>query len=101
MDLDVFVFYIENDNGNDNGYGNDNDNDNGNDNGNGKIIILKEDINLITLQKYLCKKLNNSYLFINYYDKYYENIIYHKYNNNIYGIIKQSINVFYIWKIKS
>jgi hypothetical protein len=87
MDLDIFVFYIEN------------DNDNGN--GNGKTIILKEDIDLIKLQKYLCKKLNNCFLFINYYDNYYENIIYQKYNNDIYGIIKQNNNIFYIWKIKS
>jgi hypothetical protein len=84
MDLNVFVFYIQNW-----------------DNDKGKIIILKEDINLIKLQKYLCKKLNNSFLFIKYYDKYYENIIYHKYDNDIFGIIKQKNNVFYIWKIKS
>lgn len=84
MELDIFVFYIQK-----------------NENENGKMIILKEDINLMKLQKYLCKRLKNSFLFINYYDNFYDNIIYHKYNNNIFGIIKQSNNIFYIWKIKS
>ena len=83
MELDVFVFYIQK-----------------NENENGKMIILKEDITLIKLQNYLCKRLKNSFLFINYYDKYYDNIIYHYYNNNIFGIIKKDINIFYIWKIK-
>ena len=83
MELDLFVFYIQNDNNK------------------GKVIILKEDIDLITLQKYICKRLKNCFLFINYYDNYYDNIIYQKYNNNIFGIIKQSNNIFYIWKINS
>ena len=65
-----------------------------------EIIKLDQDIDLLKLQMYLCKKLINSFLFINYYDKYYDNIIYHNYNNNIYGIIKKDINIFYIWKIK-
>jgi hypothetical protein len=65
-----------------------------------EIIKLDKDIDLINLQIYLCKKLINSFLFINYYDKYYDNIIYHYYNNNIYGIIKKDINIFYIWKIR-
>ena len=65
-----------------------------------EIIKLDQDIDLLKLQTYLCKKLINSFLFINYYDKYYDNIIYHNYNNNIYGIIKKDINIFYIWKIK-
>jgi hypothetical protein len=81
MELDLFVFYIQHDNNK------------------GKVIILKEDIDLITLQKYICKRLKNCFLFINYYDNYYDNIIYQKYNNNIFGIIKQSNNIFYIWKI--
>lgn len=83
MELDVFVFYIQK-----------------NENENGKMIILKEDITLIKLQNYLCKRLKNSFLFINYYDKYYDNIIYHYYNNNIFGIIKKDTKIFYIWKIK-
>ena len=83
MELDLFVFYIQNANNK------------------GKVIILKEDIDLITLQKYICKRLKNCFLFINYYDNYYDNIIYQKYNNNIFGIIKQSNNIFYIWKINS
>jgi hypothetical protein len=65
-----------------------------------EIIKLDQDIDLLKLQTYLCKKLINSFLFINYYDKYYDNIIYHNYNNNIYGIVKKDINIFYIWKIK-
>lgn len=65
-----------------------------------EIIKLDQDIDLLKLQMYLCKKLINSFLFINYYDKYYDNIIYHNYNNNIYGIVKKDINIFYIWKIK-
>ena len=65
-----------------------------------EIIKLDQDIDLLKLQMYLCKKLINSFLFINYYDKYYDNIIYHYYNNNIFGIIKKDINIFYIWKIK-
>jgi hypothetical protein len=65
-----------------------------------EIIKLEKDIDLMKLQTHLCKKLINSFLFINYYDKYYDNIIYHYYNNNIYGIIKKDINIFYIWKIK-
>ena len=64
-------------------------------------IPQQEDIDLIELQKYLCKMLNNSYIFINYYDKYYKNIIYQSDNNNIFGIIKKTRNIFYIWKIKS
>jgi hypothetical protein len=86
MNLDVFVHYIYDNNG-DNDY-------------NGKIIILKDDINLIKLQIYLCKMINNCYMFNNYYDKYYDNIIYQIYNNKIFGIIKQNNNIFYIWKIK-
>jgi hypothetical protein len=39
-------------------------------------------------------------MFNNYYDKYYDNIIYQIYNNKIFGIIKQNNNIFYIWKIK-
>jgi hypothetical protein len=65
-----------------------------------EIIKLDKDIDLINLQMYLCKKLINSFLFINYYDKYYDNIIYHYHNNNIYGIIKKDINIFHIWKIR-
>ena len=84
MELDIFVNYIKETNNN-----------------NGKIVKLKEDIDVIKLQKYLCKKIKNSFLFIDYYDNYYKNIIYHCYNNNIYGIIKKDYNMFYIWKIKS
>ena len=83
MELDIFVNFIKNNIKN------------------GKTIILQEDIDLIELQKYLCKMLNNSYIFINYYDKYYKNIIYQSDNNNIFGIIKKTRNIFYIWKIKS
>jgi hypothetical protein len=82
MNLDSFVNYIINNKNN------------------CEIIKLDQDIDLLKLQMYLCKKLINSFLFINYYDKYYDNIIYHNYNNNIYGIVKKDINLFYIWKIK-
>lgn len=82
MNLDSFVNYIINNKNN------------------CEIIKLDQDIDLLKLQMYLCKKLINSFLFINYYDKYYDNIIYHYYNNNIYGIVKKDINLFYIWKIK-
>ena len=83
MELDIFVNYIKEANNN------------------GKIIKLKDDIDVMKLQEYLCKKIKNSFLFIDYYDNYYNNIIYHYYNNNIYGIIKKDNNNFYIWKIKS
>jgi hypothetical protein len=86
MNLDIFVNYIINDN---------------NVNGNGKIIILDKDISLIKLQKYLCKGINNCFLFVdNKYDNYFDNIVFLLYNKNIYGIIKQKINTFYIWKVK-
>jgi hypothetical protein len=81
MDLDIFVNYIKSNKKQK------------------EAIKLEKDINLMDLQKYLCKKLINSFLFINYYDKYYDNIIYHYYNNNIFGIIKKDTNIFYIWKI--
>lgn len=82
MEIDIFVNYIKN---NKNKH---------------EIIKLEKDIDLMNLQIYLCKKLINSFLFINYYDKYYDNIIYHYYNNNIFGIIKKDTKIFYIWKIK-
>lgn len=83
MELDIFVHYISNNIKNN------------------KKIILNEDIDLMVLQQYLCKMLNNSYIYINYYDNYYNNIIYHCNNNNIFGIIKKNRNIFYIWRIKS
>jgi hypothetical protein len=85
MNLDIFVNYIIHDNNI------------------GKIIILDKDkdISLIKLQKYLCKVINNCFVFVdNKYDDYYDNIIYQLYNNNIFGIIKQKKNTFYIWKVK-
>ena len=83
MELDIFVNYIHNNNNN------------------GKIVKLTEDIDIMKLQQYLCKKIKNSFLFIDYYDNYYKNIIYHNYKNNIYGILKKDNNIFYIWKINS
>ena len=83
MNLDIFVNYIIDDNNN------------------GKIIILDKDISLIKLQRYLCKVINNCFVFIdNKYDDYYDNIVYQLYNKNIYGIIKQKKNTFHIWKVK-
>jgi hypothetical protein len=83
MNLDIFVNYIIDDNNK------------------GKIIILDKDISLIKLQRYLCKVINNCFVFIdNKYDDYYDNIVYQLYNNKIYGIIKQNKNTFYIWKVK-
>ena len=94
MNLDIFVNYIyDNDNNNDN---NNNDNDNNN---NGKIIILKDDIELIQLQIYLCKIINNCYIFNNRHDNYY-NVVYQIYNDKIFCIIKQNKKSYYIWKIK-
>lgn len=81
MNLDIFVNYIIDDNNN------------------GKIIILDKDISLIKIQRYLCKVINNCFVFVdNKYDDYYDNIAYQLYNNNIFGIIKQKTNTFYIWK---
>jgi hypothetical protein len=83
MNLDIFVNYIIDDNNN------------------GKIIILDKDISLIKLQRYLCKVINNCFIFVdNKYDNYYDNIVYQLYNKNIYGIIKQKKNTFHIWKVK-
>jgi hypothetical protein len=85
MNLDIFVNYIIDDNNN----------------GNGKIIILDRDISLIRLQRYLCKGINNCFAFVNNkYDNYFDNIVYQLYNDNIFGIIKQNKNTFYIWKVK-
>jgi len=85
MNLDIFVNYIIDDNNN----------------GNGKIIILDKDISLIKIQIYLCKVINNCFIFVdNKYDNYYDNIVYQLYNKNIYGIIKQKKNTFHIWKVK-
>ena len=97
MNLDIFVNYIyDNDDNNDN---NNNDNDNNNNN-NGKIIILKDDIELIQLQIYLCKIINNCYIFNNRHDNYYNNVVYQIYNDKIFCIIKQNKKSYYIWKIK-
>jgi hypothetical protein len=84
MNIDYFVHYIKNEYN----YMN------------GKIIILNNDIDLIKLQLYLCKSINNCFIYNNYYDNFNRNIIYHIYNNNIFGIIKQTNKTFYIWKIK-
>lgn len=65
----------------------------------GKTIILNNDIDLIKLQLYLCKLINNCFIYNNYYDTFNKNIIYYSYNNNIFGIIKQKNKIFYIWKI--
>ena len=61
MELDIFVNYITD------------ITNNTNINDKGKIIKLKDDIDVINLQKYLCKKIKNCFLFIDYYDNYYEN----------------------------
>ena len=62
MNLDIFVNYIIDDNNK------------------GKIIILDKDISLIKLQRYLCKVINNCFVFIdNKYDDYYDNIVYQLY----------------------
>jgi hypothetical protein len=65
----------------------------------GKTIILNNDIDLIKLQLYLCKLINNCFIYNNYYDNFNKNITYYIYNNNIFGIIKQKNKIFYIWKI--
>lgn len=64
-------------------------------------IHLDYEITLITIQKYLCKHLENCYIYDNLiYNNNNNNYVFQIYNKCIYGIMKQTKNTYYIWKIK-
>jgi hypothetical protein len=66
---------------------------------NTEMIILNENYNLIELQKNLSKKLENCYIYNNFCNVDYNNVIFNTYKNKIFGINKISDYTYYIWKI--
>ena len=67
-----------------------------NDNNN-HLIILDEDMKIYEIQKEICKKLNNCYIYDDIIKTSKDNnICYINYNNKIYMIYKQMIKKFYI-----
>jgi hypothetical protein len=70
-----------------------------NDNKNTDLIILNENYSLLELQKILSKNLNNCFIYNNFCNIDYENVIFNTYNGNIFGINKKTNNTYYIWKI--
>lgn len=67
------------------------------DNNDNNLIILDKDIEIIEIQKKLCKRLNNCYIYYDIFKKYEDNDIgYIIYKNKVFMIIKQMINKFYI-----
>ena len=69
-----------------------------NNNNNNNLIILEKDLEIIEIQKELCKKLNNCYIYNNYFTNE-DNIGYIIYNNKIFIILKQMIKKYYIKNI--
>jgi hypothetical protein len=69
------------------------------DNKNNELIILNENYTLFELQKILSKNLDNCYIYNNFSNIDYNNVIFNTYKKNIYGINKKSNNIYYIWKI--
>lgn len=69
-----------------------------NNNNNNNLIILEKDLEIIEIQKELCKKLNNCYIYNNYLMNE-DNIGYIIYNNKIFIILKQMIKRYYIKNI--
>ena len=72
---------------------------NNNNNNNNNLIILEKDLEIIEIQKELCKKLNNCYIYNNYFTNEDYNIGYIIYNNKIFIILKQMIKRYYIKNI--
>jgi hypothetical protein len=64
------------------------------------IIIHDINYDLISLQKILCKKLNNCYIYTFINNDNYHNIAYQIYNNKIFCLYKQNNKCISIWKIK-
>lgn len=71
-----------------------------NNNNNNNIIILDNDIEIFEIQKNLCKKLNNCYIYNDIFRINEDNNIgYIIYNNRYFMIIKQMIKKYYIKNI--
>ena len=62
-----------------------------------ELITLNEKYSLIKLQNYLSSNLKDCYIYNNFYNIDYNNVIFNTYNNKIFGINKKTDYNYYIW----